>query len=483
MWLKLKQLLCPWRGVWIAAPSITALVLLVRTIGLLQPWELAVFDQYMRMRPLEPPDDRIAIVGIDEADLRYVGKSMIPDGIYAKLLKKLKAMQPRAIGLDIYRDLPVEPGHQELVEVFRSTPNLIGIKKVVGDEKRESVPPPSVLEDKDQVGANDLIIDVDRKIRRGFVYVPDKDGENVFSFGMYLALLYLEAESITPQEIAGTKIKWKLGKAEFVPFEADDGGYVRRKAGGYQILLNYQGPSRHFPTISLTDILQDRVSSDWGRDRIILIGSVGESIQDLYFTPYSGGLLTDPERMAGVEIHANLTSQILSAALEGRPLFKTWSEPYEWLWILFWSGIGATLTWQWRYAIGVSRLSFRGTTGTILTSGALLGGTYAAFVGGWWIPVIPPILALFGSAIAITAYIARTAGEIRRTFGRYVTDQVVANLLESRDGLKLGGERRKITLLTSDIRGFTAASERLPAEEVIKIINLYLSYIAILNRL
>ncbi|MGC9526527.1 MAG: ATP-binding protein [Limnospira sp.] len=67
---------------------------------------------------------------------------------------------------------------------------------------------------------------------------------------------------------------------------------------------------------------------------------------------------------------------------------------------------------------------------------------------------------------------------IRKTFGRYVTDEIVANLLESDDRLKLGGERRTITILTSDLRGFTATSERLPPEEVVKILNFYLSKMA-----
>ncbi|WP_413162939.1 response regulator [Capilliphycus salinus ALCB114379] len=67
---------------------------------------------------------------------------------------------------------------------------------------------------------------------------------------------------------------------------------------------------------------------------------------------------------------------------------------------------------------------------------------------------------------------------IRKTFGRYVTDEVVNKLLGSAEGLKLGGERRKITMLTSDVRGFTAISERLNPEEVVKVLNFYLSKMA-----
>jgi adenylate cyclase len=67
---------------------------------------------------------------------------------------------------------------------------------------------------------------------------------------------------------------------------------------------------------------------------------------------------------------------------------------------------------------------------------------------------------------------------IRQVFGRYLSDEVVVNLLESPGGLKLGGDRRKITILTSDLRGFTSLSERLSPEEVINVLNLYLEYMA-----
>jgi adenylate cyclase len=339
------------------------------------------------------------------------------------------------------------------------------------------VPPPPALKAKKQVGANDLIVDADNKVRRGLLYLQDRNGETVFSFALYVALLYLEGQKISPQIEPGTQ-NWRLGKTTFLPFEANDGGYVRANAGGYQLLLNYRGASRHFSTVSMTDILKDRVPPDWGRDRIILVGGVGETFPDLHFTPYSSTLLGFPERMPGVEIHANLASQIISTALSGRPLIKSWSEPVEWLWILLWAGVGSLLSWQRRYTDGVAKFSLNRATGIVLAGVALLGGTYVAFLGGWWIPIVPPVLALTGSVIAITTYVARTAREIRKTFGRYLTDAVVANLLESPEGLKLGGERRTITILTSDLRGFTNLSERLPPEEVVKILNFYLACMA-----
>ncbi|NEP57354.1 MAG: adenylate/guanylate cyclase domain-containing protein [Symploca sp. SIO2G7] len=78
----------------------------------------------------------------------------------------------------------------------------------------------------------------------------------------------------------------------------------------------------------------------------------------------------------------------------------------------------------------------------------------------------------------VNAELYKTNALIRQVFGRYLTDKVVAKLLEDPERLKLGGERRKITILTSDLRGFTATSERLSPEEVVRILNLYLKQMA-----
>ena len=474
---KLKSLFWQGRGIWITTPCIAVLVILIRSAGLLQSWEWSIFDQCMRLRPQESADNRIGIVGINEADLQKLETAIVPDGIYAQLLKKLIAQQPKAIGLDIYRDLPVEPGHQELVRIFESTPYLVGIQKAAGEAGIQAVAPPPTLKKKGQVGANDLIFDSDRKIRRGLIYLS-VDGETIYSFSLHLALHYLEDRGIAPQSIEGKTDSWQLGQKIFTPFEANDGGYVRADAGGYQILLNYRGASGHFDTVSLMDILENRVPSDWGRDRIILIGYVAESFNDLFYTPYSSSLFESPKPLAGVEIHAQLTSQIISAALDDRLLWQNWSELQEWLWIFFWSGVGATLRWQSRY-IGEKKIFlWFNSVSFLVACGTLLVGTYVAFLEGWWLPVVPAFLSLGGAVLAIVIYIAKTAEDIRKIFGRYLSDRIVANLLESPEGLKLGGEKRKITIMTSDLRGFTAISERLLPEEVIKLLNIYLHHMA-----
>jgi len=467
MWTTLRKQLWQWRGVFIAAPSVAGIVIGLRWAGWLQALELAALDQFFRWRPAEAIDSRIVIVEINEQDIQKLGNWPPSDQILAQLLKILKQQQPRAIGLDLYRDLPVEPGHQELVEVFQSTPNLIGIRKVAGDADGTAVNSPPILNELGQIGANDLVLDSDGKVRRSLLSLGTPSGDIIPSFSTMLALTYLEAEGITLEQVDEAGTQYRLGQAIFNRFNKHDGSYVRTDAGGFQIISNFRNLGQRFQSISFTDVLEGKIPNDWGREQVILIGITGESVADNFFTPFSRGLVN---QAAGVEIHADVVSQMLSAALEGRPLIQVWSELWEVLWIIAWTVVGAILTWRQRYR---GNLTFK-VVSLIFVGGGLVGGCYWAFLQGWWIPVVPPILGLTGSAIAIIGYVAYNASQMRQIFGRYVTDAVVANLLETPQGLRLGGENHQVTVLFSDLRGFSAISERVSPEMGVRVINHYL---------
>ncbi|MEL7509063.1 MAG: adenylate/guanylate cyclase domain-containing protein [Cyanobacteria bacterium J06633_23] len=473
--MNLKKLLWQWRGVAIATPTVTLFVVLLRIAGLLQPLEWRTYDQYLQWRS-EAKDPRIAIVGIDEEDIRQQGQAIFSDAVYAEAIRKLSAQGPRAIGLDIFRDIPVEPGHAELTAVFRSTPNLIGIRTILGDNQdRDAIDAAPVLAELGQIGINDGIVDTDNTIRRGLLQVTTPEGDNAPSLALYLALLYLDAEGIAP-EATDKQDVWQLNGATFRPLKANDGSYVRTDAQGYQTLINYRGGSEFFETVPLRDLLNDQLPDNWAQDRVILIGPVAESLKDRFLVPHSSKMLALPKYMAGVEIHANLTSQIIGAALDGRTLMRTWPEPIEILWIFLWATLGATITWLQRNP--GKRTLLRQITLLVAIASILVLGAYALFLAGWWVPVIPPLMALVGAATGVNTYLAHSASQIRRTFNRYLSDQIVANLLDNPENLKLGGETREITILTSDLRGFTALSEQLSPEKVVEILNLYLGYMS-----
>ncbi len=467
----LQSVIRKWRGISLITPAIASLVILLRLSGLLQFWEWQAFDLYMRYQFATPQEQRIVIVGITEADLQTVGQALVPDGVYAELLQKLSAMQPRAIGLDVYRDLPVPPGHSEFIQMLQTLPNIVGIQKVVGDQQNDAIAPQPVLRARGLVGASDLILDADHRVRRGLLYLNGDDGQTVFSFSLVLALLYLEADGIIPQTVEGTN-HWQLGRQVFTPLEPNDGGYVRADTQGYQLLVNYQGGKDSFEIVSLTDILQDRVPQEWGRDRIILIGSVGESFSDSFVIPRSKRGLTFPEAIPGVKVQAYHTRNIIRAAQGESPLFQTWSNQQEYFWIFLWSGIGTTIAWTWRYSQG--KIFLRPQVRWLLFSTVvLIGSTYLSYLRGWWIPVIPPLLGLLSSAAVITSYMAQTVSSVREKFGRYLDPELVSKIFESQDSLKLGGQKRCITILSADLRGFTPITEQLSPEDVVQTLNTY----------
>lgn len=213
-------------------PTLVAVcVVLFHFTGLLQSLELAALDQFFRLRPDEAPEQRITIVAIDETSINAVGSWPIPDTNIAQLLQKLNVHKPRAIGLDIYRDLPGEPGNQQLPIAYKSMPNLIRIELLAKDKNKNfNVSPPREL-NQDQVGFNNVLYDLDGKVRRSLLYWH-VDNQVHESFVLKLGLLYLKSENITPTKAKSNPEYLQLGKAAFTRFEANDGAYVRADGSG-----------------------------------------------------------------------------------------------------------------------------------------------------------------------------------------------------------------------------------------------------------
>jgi hypothetical protein len=139
------------KTVLVASVVVTALVMGVRHLGMLQTWELQAYDQLMRLRPDEGPDSRLLVVGIKDEDLqvpeqkqRRKGTSL-SDLALARLLEKLEAYQPRAIGLDIFRDFPADPKQVDLETRLQSN-RFFAVCNVgePGGKDRGISPPPDI---------------------------------------------------------------------------------------------------------------------------------------------------------------------------------------------------------------------------------------------------------------------------------------------------------------------------------------------------
>jgi adenylate cyclase len=394
MWTKLKAKFLQGRSIGTIIMGVTGAALALQWSGTLQLLESAILDRWLTLRPLESGESRIIIVTIDEPDISRLGRWPMSDATLAQLLEKLKQQQPKAIGLDLYRNLPVEPGHQELVKVLASTPNLIGVKQALSKTSEPAVDPPPLLQKHDRVAASDLVLDTDGTVRRHLLSVRNQQGKTILTLGTKLALAYLETKNIKP-ETSGKDGILKLGKAKFRPLQENEGGYVRADVGGYQILSNFHRLPGGVPKISMTDVLEDRIPTNLMRGRIVLIGTLAASLGDNFYTPYT----TDPRTIwSGVELHADLASQILSAALDGRQLLKGVPELLEGFWIVLWSSVGTALGWK-------VRSPRWGAIVTLAAGGSLMGSAYLLFLGGWWISVASPFLAFVSAGLVSRGFL------------------------------------------------------------------------------
>lgn len=429
-----------WFQVGLSASISTAIVTGLSLTGVFQLLEWALFDQALRLRAEEPPDPHIVIVTFDEADLDQIGTWPIPDDVLAEILNRIKAHQPRVIGLDLYRNLPVgNEGYEALVETFENTSNLYGVSQQVGKLSIGAAP---ALEKFNRITLADILVDLDSKVRRALLSTRSSDGNVKLSLGTQLALDYLKGEGIEPIALENSEIE--LGKAHLTPLTGNDGPYVRSDRGGYQIFINYRGTAENFHSISITQILNNEIPEDLLRDRLILIGATAKSLNDYFQTPYNSVFVPRPiPPVPGVVIHANIASELINAALAGRPLIRTIADPWEWLWAWGWSCTGAALTdWILRRG-GASQGKPGGISlvllGTVALEVLLFTGFSVAVGFSWWFPVVPAGLGLglstLLSVLLANRYLHGLANldELTQVANRRSLDTYLAEIFSSRD--------------------------------------------------
>lgn len=358
-------------------------------MGGLQPAELFMFDQMMGLRPDTDIDSRLLIVEITEEDIQQQKSWPISDAVIARLLQVLQKHQPRAIGLDLYRDLPHPPGRSELLKQLQER-NIVTIT-LLGNADNAHVPSPTEVAQA-QVGYSDLVLDTDAVIRRNWLYARTGD-KRLYSFALRLSLAYLPPSK---RSFQAHDDALQIGEVMLPVLHPNSGGYQQVDARGYQVLLNYRSPSAIARKITLNQVLNEQFKPDWITDKLVLIGTTAPSAKDLFLTPFNHTEENSP-KTPGVLIHAQMVSQILSTVLDGRPLFWFWSEAGEIVWIFGWSLVGGLLAWYFRYPLSL-------TSATALLLAGLGGACFAVFLQAGWIPLVPAAIALVGTGVAVILY-------------------------------------------------------------------------------
>ena len=377
-----------------ASAIVGVLLVTAQQLGVLEHPELIVFDQMMQRRADVNPDPRLLIVAFTENDIQKLKQSSPNGNVLSTVLSKLEQYQAKVIGLDFFRDVPVEPGHKKLLTRLKQSPRIVSICKL-GDEREPAVPPPQGIAP-EGVGFADLLEDRDGVIRRNLLIVsPDEKSKcaTPASLGFQLALNYLRIE---PKFIDQGM---QLGNTVFQPLEPHSGGYRNIDTRGFQILLNYRSKKSIAQQVSITDVLENRVNPSLVKNRIVLIGTTAPSSQDIRVTPYSGGLQDNSGKMPGVIIHAHVVSQILDVVSNERRLFWFFPEWGQILWMWGWTLVGGVVAWRIQHPLVLG-------LATITCLGILLLSCFAILTQAGWIPVVSPILGFIVAEAGVVAYTA-----------------------------------------------------------------------------
>jgi len=442
---------------------VAAVIILLRGYGLLQPLELQIYDALVVAWAGHQPSNRVMVVGGTEADVEHFDWPL-RDGDLATLLERIASWQPRVIGVDLYRDHPEPPGTDRLAAVLAQNKNIVWAFKLKGAHS-PGVAPPAMLRGTDRAVLADTIPDSGNIVRRGLLYADD-GVDNYTGMAMALALGYLAPEGIRLGPAPGDDLR--LGKAVIAPLDDTRGPHVQLDSRGYQVLLDYRGGPGRFPFKSIGDIIHHDDAAALVRGRAVIVGISSVSVNDSFSTPFNSGF-HNAEPIFGAVLHAHLADQLIREA-HGDPILTCLPHGVEDLWIWGWAMAGTVLG----MLVATTIPAMLGTAAGLL---ALVGVVTAAFGAALLLPPLPAAIAWMAS-VGLTNRIMhaasnRTRALLRKSFEHYLPPAVIAQMLDSDTLPKLGGERRELTVLFTDVAGFTTLSESVAPEFLATLCNDY----------
>jgi adenylate cyclase len=484
--------------------------------------ERLAYDARVRLTMPGTRDSRVVIVDIDEASISELGHWPWPRSRLARLTRELLGHYgARVVGFDTTfpesdpasgtkllehlasGPLRDDPDYQAALANLRPSldydaefgqalgggPTVLGFlfkaRQAVGDEgaQRIGVLPPPAITAADNVfkvnfpdaGAytGNLPVLQHSAAGGGFFDNPLQDADGVFRRVPLLVAYQGNLYGSLALQVLRAYLAWPPVKLVFEP--NDPAHYTSNnleavQVGRYRIpvdgqtgaLVPYRGPMRSFPYVSAASVLNGSAPADVLADSIVLIGTTAPGLLDLRATPVGSAY-------AGVEVHANLISGILDGRVKHHPDYIKGTHVV----LLFLLGIVVTwVTWRW------SILAATAAT-------ALLMAGYTALNLGLWqygnfvIPLASPLLftvMLFGLHTIYGFFVeSRGKRNLSRMFGQYIPPELVEEMDDSTQNFSLEGESREMTVLFSDVRGFTSISEGLEPRALSQLMNEFLT--------
>lgn len=484
----------------------------------LRTLELKTYDWRVRLsaRPTEARRD-IVLVAIDEASVRklepQVGRWPWPRLVHAQLVNYLARGPARVVVYDVLfteRDRRTftagdetwtgEDSDRALVEATLQAGNVIYAADAVPEalEKADKasrlaeapVPGPCyVLDDTMEerpvvtppfpdlaragraLGHNVVVYDPDGPLRRLVAFV--RIGRQ-FVPSLPIAASMV-ARGISPDQVRIDDQYLWLGSRAMPLIDVQIPSFYGKPRHARRALINYRGPviAAGRPTYrdySFYDLFYSEQQLLAGqkpyidpaafRDKIVVVGTTAPGLSDLFTVPFGEG------KMPGMEVHANIIDSILSGRfMRPAPGWTSWVA-------LVVLGCGVALASAW--------LGLWVTVGVAAASVALFGWlAVGLFRNGVWLQMTSPLLAVALATFGGVAYQYLVEGrekrKVKQLFSRFVSRDVYDHLLANPAAAKLGGQRRRMSVLFSDIRGFTTVSERGQPEEIVRQLNEHFS--------
>ena len=447
----------------IVANLVALMLLSLRETGWLQSLELSAYDTLVTFFAGSQQSDRVVLVVTTEADINRFGYP-IRDKDLAAVLARVFAGGPNAVGVDLYRDLPMPPGNEELQAIQRAHDNLYWVFKLP-DAGNIGIPPPPVLRDTGREVLADHVTDAGGVMRRALLLAADeRTDRNWRTMGVSLA------ERYTGHRLRPMDNDLALGQGRIPLVDQPYGPYAKVDAAGYQMLFDYRGGYRRFRQISFSEIINRSELAATLRNRIVLVGTAALSIKDNFATPFStnwGG----EGALIGIALHAHIADQLIRLANgETRnpvPLPRLLDDVAIWAAAMV-GAILALLVWRVLVVLVALVLGFG------LVAGATAWGFGSA---GLLLPGVPVALA-WGLSAASCNFVMHSVGlrertKLRRSFESYLDPRIISQMMQGDTLPSFGGEHREITAIFTDIAGFTTTAETMDAATVAELLGEY----------
>lgn len=488
------------------------LALVICLIGL-RTWPAAtevltnqLFDGYQRLLPRAATEPPVLVVDIDEASIAELGQWPWSRGVIARIVDRLHALGAASIGFDIVFSEPDRLSLRRAVDDLRSRGVTVDLSDAAGDLDSDAELARALSNANASVGL--ALTDEGRRTppqpKAGFAFggsdprrylthfsgaVSNIDriegaaaGSGFFSFATSrdnvirsMPLAAVAGDRIFPALSVET-LRLAQGASGFVIRTSDASGQggggdpamVDLRVGDLTVPTDADGRMRiyysglpNMPVISAADLVSGRLTDDASAavaGRIALVGTSAVGLRDIVATPIAAA-------MPGVNVHAEIIDQIVADSFLREP---DWAEGATLL-AAFLSGLVLILIASHSGAV-LSSLTF------LILSAALVAASWLAFAREQYLlDPVGPVLTLLVVFLVLTplrlALENREKRFVKDAFGRYLAPALVERLASEPRALQLGGETRRVTVLFSDIRGFTTLSEGMDPQQLTGLIN------------